>query len=842
MTHTTATRRWRWGAALAVLLIAAVFRFYRIGDHPLGIFFDPAINGLDSLRLMQRGGYVLFFPTNGGRESLFMVLLMPFIEAFGSTPFAIRALTAAISLLTVALLFAFLHKLPIAGGGSTVRSSQFYLAGLAALVLGTMPWAISVSRLGQRPVLVPLLAVPVFWLFVAGWADGRARWFLGSGALLGLALGYTYGAARLLPVILLLALLPEFFGRSAGEQATARHAPRISQLKNLLLLIAAAMAVYAPMAWYFAAHPAQFSARAGSVMVWNFLASPAAIAAELGRNALRVAGFFCCAGSPNPIFGPPGYPGLSPWLAPFLLIGLAVAVRHWRSLFHRLVALWWLIGVAPSVIAIEAPHPLRMIAALPATAILVALGLLHSVDWLAKTAPGLRRWSLLAPFLLILLPLPGFSRAYFSEWTARRDTQGVYDYGAVAIRDAVLAQAAADPGTPIYLPHQRINNSTLLYYLGGSFARQAHLSALPAGQAIAISPPKSADDSGWVRLQNGVITVLPPLTEAGQAMIQSALASPSARAITIPANGETAALLAPLPADPALYTQGIAQPAQAEFGPLQLTGINAPQLIPPDAAGLPVTLFWQAIHPMRDEYEVLARLVDDSRRSWGNGDARPTDWIYPTSFWLPGQDKIAAQHLLTLEPNLPPGRYWLSVSVFNGATDQRLPLTAGNSDSPDTVYLGPLKVALPPPQNPPPLASAPLAVFGDVARLDGFRLEPARATPGDVLQLELVWQAETSPQLDYTVFVHLLDEAGQQVAGFDSQPVGGSYPTSIWSPGEQVIDLHGLPLPPETPSGTYRVAVGLYHQPSGQRLPLALPGGKSSPEGRYILPQPVSVD
>ena len=864
----------RWGAAPAVLLIAAFFRFYRIGDHPLGIFFDPAINGLDSLRLMQRGGYVLFFPTNGGRESLFMVLLMPFIGLFGSTPFALRALTAAISLLTVALLFAFLYNLRFTILDLRLSRSQFTINErgdtplcspacgpfLAALTLATMYWAISVSRLGQRPVLVPLLAVPIFWLFLKGWAADRTRWFILSGALLGLAVGYTYGAARLLPVILLLTVLPEFFIRAAGPQGrkdtrpqtdtplTTHHplpATRPSHFKNLLLLTATALLVYLPMAWYFAAHPAQFSARAGSVMVWNFLDSPAAIAAELGRNALRVAGFFCCAGSPNPIFGLPGYPGLSPWLAPFLLIGLSVTLANWRSLFYRLTALWWLIGIAPSIIAVEAPHPLRMIVALPATAILVALGLLHAVNWLSKRlfspatrhpSPALRFTLYVLPLLLILLPLPGLYRAYFMGWTARQDVHGAYDYGAIAIRDAVLAQAGVAPDTPIYLPQSRFNDSTLLYYLGGSFARQATLSALPAVQAVVISPQKYGDDSSWVRLQNGIATVLPPFNAAGQAIIQAALTGQESQVISIPDSNESAALMAPLPADPALYVQGITHLAEAEFGPMQLTGANAPEIILPEEKLL-VTLFWEATQPMRNEYEVLVRLVDDTRRPWGNGDARPTDWIYPTSFWQPGSDKIAAQHQVERQATLPPGRYWLAISLFDPATGQRLPLTVGATDSPDTFYLGPLKVPLPLPQTPLPLPELPLGTFGDVAQLVGYRLHQPTFAPGDVLQLELVWQAESSPVVDYTIFVHLLDEAGNLIAGHDSQPVGGSYPTSIWTPGEQVFDLHGLPLPQKLEPGQYRVAVGIYHQPTGQRLPFIEPTGQENLEGRLILPE-----
>src|SRR6185503_14719410 len=57
-------------------------------------------------------------------------------------------------------------------------------------------------------------------------------------------------------------------------------------------------------------------------------------------------------------------------------------LKNWRDLFSRLIALWWLSGIARSIIAIEAPHPLRMIVALVPTAILVALGLINFSIWL----------------------------------------------------------------------------------------------------------------------------------------------------------------------------------------------------------------------------------------------------------------------------------------------------------------------------------------------------------------------------------------------------------------------------------------------------------------------------
>jgi hypothetical protein len=824
-----------WLAFTGVILVAFFFRFYRLADHPLGLFFDPAINGLDAVRLIQRGSPVIFFPTNGGREALFMYLLMPFIWLFDTTPFSLRALAATISLLNVALLFGFLYDTPkyLSIPKFHDPKQRIWLATFGSLILAVSYWHIAVSRPGLRSILVPMLSVPIFWFFLKGWATGHKRWFLLSGLLLGLT-GHTYGAARLLPVILILALLPEFFLLPAKGKSWTK-----SQFTNLTVFVFAALIVYLPMAWYLINHPAQFGARAFSVMVWNFLDTPADIIAELGRNAVRVAGFFCCAGSPNPIFGLPGYPGSPLLLLPFLLIGLGWALKNWRNLFMRLVALWWFFGSLPSVIAIEAPHPLRMIVAVVPTAILIALGLIFTIIWLQKrfARHALRLTPVLA-LILILLPVPGLIRAYFNDWTDLQTTRGVYDYGAIAIRNEIFRLTKDD--IPIYLPLSRFNDSPLLYYLSGTFERQATFSTEPSEQAVVISPEINEADPTWVRLHEHTATVLPPLTAQGQELIQTALASAAASSIRT-VDGETVARLAPLPADPARFVQQPTHPISATFGPASLLGAHYDPVINTSQERLPVTLYWQANQTMADEYEVLVRLVDDQRRTWGSGDARPTDWVYPTSFWRPGLDEIAAQHSVTLESldPLPPGRYWLAVSVFDPAKNRRLPLPAGTSSSPDTFFVGPLKVPLPPPPSVPLLEMDEIT-FGNLARLEGFSLNRPTVKAGEPIEFDLLWEAIDTPAVDYTVFTHLLDASDKLVAGHDTQPVSGSYPTSIWSSKERILDQHLLPTPDTLPPGQYRLAIGFYHQPSGQRLPVRF-NNTAKNQGRFILPQKIVV-
>jgi hypothetical protein len=45
--------------------------------------------------------------------------------------------------------------------------------------------------------------------------------------------------------------------------------------------------------------------------------------------------------------------------------------------------------------------------------------------------------------------------------------------------------------------------------------------------------------------------------------------------------------------------------------------------------------------------------------------------------------------------------------------------------------------------------------------------------------------------------------------------VGGQFPTGTWQPGDTVVDLHQLSLPP----GNYTLQVGLYELATLQRLP-----------------------
>jgi hypothetical protein len=106
--------------------------------------------------------------------------------------------------------------------------------------------------------------------------------------------------------------------------------------------------------------------------------------------------------------------------------------------------------------------------------------------------------------------------------------------------------------------------------------------------------------------------------------------------------------------------------------------------------------------------------------------------------------------------------------------------------------------------------------------------------------LRLYWKALTPVDLDYTVFVHLLDANGAIIAQDDAPPGDPFFPTSTWLAGEVTVDDHHLALPAAVPPGVYHVTVGLYHWPTSQRLQAV--DGEDNPVGDAVLLTSIDVE
>jgi hypothetical protein len=115
--------------------------------------------------------------------------------------------------------------------------------------------------------------------------------------------------------------------------------------------------------------------------------------------------------------------------------------------------------------------------------------------------------------------------------------------------------------------------------------------------------------------------------------------------------------------------------------------------------------------------------------------------------------------------------------------------------------------------------------FGQAIRLLGYTVDEDWVRPGDIVTVTLFWEATEPVEARYKVFLHLVGPVGL-IAQRDSEPGGWLALTTTWEPGRQVIDRHGVLVPPDAPPGRYDLRLGLYalDDPTA-RLPIQTPAG-----------------
>lgn len=148
-------------------------------------------------------------------------------------------------------------------------------------------------------------------------------------------------------------------------------------------------------------------------------------------------------------------------------------------------------------------------------------------------------------------------------------------------------------------------------------------------------------------------------------------------------------------------------------------------------------------------------------------------------------------------------------------------------------------VAFDVPSDMPAEGEARFAAEGWSVALLGWAA-PFSAAPGADLRVSLHWQSAAAAPMDYTVFLHLRDDAGRTWARGDGQPTWFiPLPASRWLPGAS-WDAHAVKLPADLPPGRYSLVVGWYAVGSGQRLALLDEAG--NPAGDEYVLGPVTID
>lgn len=117
--------------------------------------------------------------------------------------------------------------------------------------------------------------------------------------------------------------------------------------------------------------------------------------------------------------------------------------------------------------------------------------------------------------------------------------------------------------------------------------------------------------------------------------------------------------------------------------------------------------------------------------------------------------------------------------------------------------------------------------------LTGYTPSASPIRPGETITITLYWQPTAAPTIDYTGYIHLLDQNNDRVAQSDHRPGGVFYPSSLWQPGETLRDQHTLSIPAYIVPGSYQLRAGLYYQPESGRL-----AGDGQTIGQLIINDP----
>jgi hypothetical protein len=237
-----------------------------------------------------------------------------------------------------------------------------------------------------------------------------------------------------------------------------------------------------------------------------------------------------------------------------------------------------------------------------------------------------------------------------------------------------------------------------------------------------------------------------------------------------------------------------------------------------------VTLYWQALAPMEQNYSIFIQLFSLDRQRFFQIDSYPGGGAYPTSFWQPGE-VMGFTHQATIEavPSQPTAAF-LEVGFYDLETGQRLQAVDAEGQVTPQPYLTRIKVEAP--TTPPSPQHVADINFDNRARLVGYTYAREALLRGEATPLILYWEVLAPLAADYTIFIHLVDADGQLAKQADGPPLQGAYPTSYWAAGEWLTDPHHFSAADPLPDGNYRFAVGFYHPETWQRLPVVNTDGE----------------
>lgn len=817
---------------VGILLIAAFFRFHQFSEFPPGLFFDEAVNGIDAQRLLADGDFSVFYPGNNGREPLHIYFQALALYFWGNQAWSLRLASTFFGLLAFPVLYRLAYALFRQEGIGRAR----FIGTVALATFAFSYWYLSLSRLAFRSVFLIPLMIATFWLFWHGWQQQKKRPFIYAGVALGLC-QYTYLPARLLPVILLLFVLIQSIITWQRSSLKLKQVMRLPLLQGLLITGIVSIIVFAPLGSYFKSHPNMFGQRINSVTLdeddeemqgLEDIEEQEALSASalLQTNTLKILKMFTIQGDLNARHNLPGRPVFNTFSGLAFIIGFIIALLNIKQPQFQLILLWLFVMLLPTLLSNEAPHYLRAVGTLPPALILVAVGITKASDWLASIRFLKPQVVYLLMFsLLCLVGLFSTYNDYFKQWETKADLNVAFSVGEYKLAQRVLEVSEIND---VAVPMNLFAHPTFRFVIGPVFNQFEPVDDWSFNNEVTFIRKQTE----WVNPDvillsrkgdnEGSLFIPPPLDSAAISKIRQV------EEREISSFGE---YIDQFPAEP--YIE------QKNFNnDIALTGyFLEPLYLMPGKTRVDLGLNWQSLGDLNEDYVLFVHLVAVDGEKVDQIDRHPMAEAYPTYLWQE-DDAFTDMYHFYIPADIKPGKYRFLVGWVDLATGNRLPVIIdGNASELDAVAVGILTVPDPAYEGYLPAVETD-ASFGNphVIELTGYDINPDKLAEQNMLDLIFSWHTPSGVPLDYTVFVHVIDENGELVAQSDSAPSAGRFPTSLWLTGEMVYDKHQIQLPPDIQSADqFDIMVGFYYWATGERLPVFDNCGDLQLDGSFLL-------
>ena len=362
-----------WLLVIALLLLAWGLRLCCLETVPPGWRDDELINIHALSGELLAGHFPLYFTGASGHEPLYHHLHAGVHTVLGFNALSGHLLSVAFGTLTVVLTYALARRL----FGRTT-------AAIASLMLSTSFWSLMYSRTAIRHISLPPLALATFYLL---WREKpgffRKTWFL-VGLIVGISL-YTYPAARLLPVLLVLfaAYLALFHRDHPSTGSSGR-----CDWRGLLLALVIIAVLAAPLGVAIA--QGRSEAAAQGIGADARLAELAVSLRELRagnprpllENIWTTLGMFHATGDPEWLYNISNRPVFSLLGGALLWAGVALCLYRWRQPRYFFLLLWLGLGLLPAFVSTPPASLSHTILAQPVAYILPALTLTEIYRWI----------------------------------------------------------------------------------------------------------------------------------------------------------------------------------------------------------------------------------------------------------------------------------------------------------------------------------------------------------------------------------------------------------------------------------------------------------------------------